>query len=663
MPMITAVRQLIGALALLALVPLPSWAAQLQGVATLGGEPLVAAPVILWQTDGESGADQLGAAVTDENGSFTFSRLDGANEDGLFYLTAAHVENNQVMLMSAIGPRLQEQVFINELTTIATIFTHAQFMNGVDIRGNQRGLLIAAANMPNLVDPLTGTWGEAVLSPLNARENNSLAKLNTLASLITAYHRTEDEVWADAFERLALPVQQDRSVPPTTIDVIAAIAQQPWIGAPDIYDLFDRAFPVPEGGQRREAPFVPYLDFRPRDFAMILAFAGGGINAPARLAVDRWGNVWSGQVWMQGSLSSPGQNIGGGLAKLGPNGEPKSPAPTGWTAGDLNGVDWGVANAYDAIWVGSLNGEISKFNFAGDLIGTSEDSKLNGEIQQITGVSGAASEDVWAADAQGNQLIYFRNGNTENGKIIVVDGLDRPFGVVVDDEDRVWVGNGGSDTVLRFNAGDPSKAKSIKVPNAPRGLAIDSLGNIWVASALSPDTPLPEPREGEPALSTFDRIIEQFLAEKDSHAPQGRIYAIRPDGELITAEGFAGDGALDMPWSVSVDGNDDIWIASLWNRSVVLMAGVTRGETSLNTQVGTVLHSFQSGSIKGVTDVATDTAGNLWIANTWDDFSQAPETSNLVGPRKIWRGGGTLAVIYGVATPVHTPIIGQTRRP
>ena len=59
-----------------------------------------------------------------------------------------------------------------------------------------------------------------------------------------------------------------------------------------------------------------------------------------------------------------------------------------------------------------------------------------------------------------------------------------PFHLAVDQQDRIWVTNSSSDTVTRFPADDPGKAEQIKVGFVPRGVAIDSLGNAWVANTL-----------------------------------------------------------------------------------------------------------------------------------------------------------------------------------
>ena len=48
---------------------------------------------------------------------------------------------------------------------------------------------------------------------------------------------------------------------------------------------------------------------------------------------------------------------------------------------------------------------------------------------------------------------------------------------------------------------------------------------------------------------------------------------IRPDGTQPAPMGFTGGKAVNVPWGVSIDGNDDVWIGNFWGRGVVLMAG------------------------------------------------------------------------------------------
>ena len=99
---------------------------------------------------------------------------------------------------------------------------------------------------------------------------------------------------------------------------MAGIAREPWADPKDLYALFDEAYPQPKDGSRRAVPFAPYLFYAPDDFALSLAFAGGGMFANGRFMFDADGNLWSGQNWMPGSQSGVVNSIGGGVLKMTP---------------------------------------------------------------------------------------------------------------------------------------------------------------------------------------------------------------------------------------------------------------------------------------------------------------------------------------------------------
>jgi hypothetical protein len=68
--------------------------------------------------------------------------------------------------------------------------------------------------------------------------------------------------------------------------------------------LYDEAYPLPAPDARRSgAPFAPYLVYVPDDFALSLAFSGGGDYANGRFMFDADGNLWSGMNWLPGSQS------------------------------------------------------------------------------------------------------------------------------------------------------------------------------------------------------------------------------------------------------------------------------------------------------------------------------------------------------------------------
>ena len=58
--------------------------------------------------------------------------------------------------MTVLGRVRPAMVTINEMTTIATVWTHNQFIDGTAIKGQPLQLEIVAGNVPNFVDIATG---------------------------------------------------------------------------------------------------------------------------------------------------------------------------------------------------------------------------------------------------------------------------------------------------------------------------------------------------------------------------------------------------------------------------------------------------------------------------------------------------------------------------
>jgi hypothetical protein len=62
-----------------------------------------------------------------------------------------------------------------------------------------------------------------------------------------------------------------------------------------------------------------------------------------------------------------------------------------------------------------------------------------------------------------------------------------------------------------------------------------------------------------------------------------------------------------------------------------------------------------------VTDVSIDPAGNVWVANNWNNLEAAAHP-DPPRPTSTWGGGSGFTVIYGVAAPVKPPRIGPVQR-
>jgi hypothetical protein len=141
-----------------------SAAGKLKGQVQGGGAPIASSTVTLWAAS--AGAPkQLAQAKTGADGRFALSAARAPGKDAILYLVAkggqaaankGSGDNPAIALLTVLGSKAPESVVINELTTVASAFTAARFINGETILGNPLGLRIAAGNVPNLVDPATG---------------------------------------------------------------------------------------------------------------------------------------------------------------------------------------------------------------------------------------------------------------------------------------------------------------------------------------------------------------------------------------------------------------------------------------------------------------------------------------------------------------------------
>ncbi len=645
-----------------------AWAVDnLNGQVLGAGAPIANSTVTLWAAS--AGApQQLAQARTDADGHFALTAGAAPGKDSVLYLVAKGGEaaagkgrgdDPALALLAVLGSSPPDNVTVNELTTVASAFTAARFIQGNSISGNPLGLRIAAGNVPNLVDPATGGWGKVILDPLNSTQTTALANLNTLGSLVSAFATVADDDWRARFLEAATPT--GGATPKDTVEAMAGIARAPWANASAFYALFNEAYPQPkDAGSRRKAPFAPYLAYAPKDFALSLCFTGGGNYAAGRLMFDAEGNLWSGQNWLPGSQSGVLHNIGGGTIKFAPNGTPLSPPITGFTGMGVDGIGWGTGVALDKVWVTSFNGAIGVMDFNGHPLAKESDFPMAGKVGGLQGVGIAPNGDVWIADAVKDQLLYFPGGRVKDGRLVQVKGLVSPFSIVIDAQNRVWVSNALDITIVRFPADDPSKAESISAGGlSVRGIALDSKGNVWTASLMGLDFPPPVIPKGVQIMEQFQIAGLDIFGYVSLTKPTGVIQMTRPDGTQPAPKGFSGL-PINVPWGVSIDGNDDVWFGNFYGRGVVLMAGDDTKGHPAGTKAGDVIHQFQSGSIQMITEVAVDPAGNIWAANNWND-QQAVMAYDPARPTSTWGGGSGITVIYGVAAPVKTPLLGTVR--
>jgi len=234
--------------------------------------------------------------------------------------------------------------------------------------------------------------------------------------------------------------------------------------------------------------------------------------------------------------------------------------------------------------------------------------------------------------------------------------------------------------VTRFPANDPGKAEQIKVGFAPRAVAIDSLGNAWVANTVGhPGTREKLAFIEEKLKSKVETLVEGSGSKADRAAriakmwidlydimakyPGGDVSMVRPDGTVLPP--FDGGKSIIGPWGMAIDGNDHVWVANAFGRSVSKLCGARPENCPPGAKTGDPI-SPPGGYIGGlqiITDVAIDPAGNVWVANNWDMPEQAGFQKVPPAALSTRFGGNGTVVFFGLAKPVRTPLIGPPRQP
>ena len=661
---------------------------RIEGRVESGGAPISGADVTAWLA-GAAAPKKLAEAKTDEDGSYDLALASGSSDAGVLYLIAAggksklttgKGEHSAITLMSTLGTKSLEHVTINELTTVASAWTAAQFLNGTALRGNALGLRIAAGNVPNLVDLETGGLGSVIMDPLNSSQTTTLAKLNTLGILLSACATDIQGACNKLFEAATPP---GGVAPTNTLDAAQNIARHPSHQADKLFGLLDEFYPVPAGKRYRQVAHIPYLNFAPSAWTLSLVYSGGGYSGVGGIAIDGEGNMWANDNFLVGSQTTIFSQFGGGVSKFAPNGEPLSPMITGFLGGGVDSAGWGIAVAADdKVWVTSLTGSnISVFDRkTGQPLSPDTGYDFGGKLGQMQGIIVTPGGDVWAVDNGHSQIVYLPQGDASKGRILgqtvndkPVDGtlqVKAPFGLAIDQQDRIWVANSGSNTVTRFPASDPGNAVEFEVGYSPHAIAIDSNGNAWVANSIGHPGTLEKLAFIKEKLKAKIASIEGSMSDDERAAkgwidlwsiahkyPGGDVSLIRPDGTILGP--FDAGKSMNGAWGVAIDGNDNVWVSNSMSHSITQLCGARTETCPPKLATGDPISPAGGfiGGLQTITGIALDPAGNVWVANSWNQtdvgFSEVPDEA-----LSTRFAADSTVVFFGLAKPVRTPLIG-----
>ena len=553
---------------------------RIEGQVQAGGGPLANSTVTLWAASaGEP--KQLAQTQSGSDGRFELGTMKRLGADVSLYLVAkvgghgrkGSSDNPAIALLTVLGNTPPDKVVINEMTTVASVWTNAQFLDGTAIKGPALGLRIAAGNVPNFVDLQTGGWGVAIQDPLNSGQTPTMANFATLADLLAG---CTTRVNADACNNLfTAATAPNGKVATDTLAAAQSIARNSWYQPERLFALLDQFYPVPKGKNLRPVPFMPYLNWSPSAWVLPLKFDGGGYRAGGKAMFDSEGNLWVGDNF---TVGWQGQDSlwEGHATKFAPNGRPLSPNTTGFTGGGMEGGTFGAAvDAKDNAWFTTYGSKaIAVFDKNGKPLTPPEGITFDGKLGLMQGVIVTPSGDVWVLGIEKSQLVHFPKGDLSKGRIVCegdsaepCKSFRAPFHLGIDQQDRIWVSNSGVDHVTRFPASDPSKAENFKTGINNSGLAIDSGGNVWVTNRFGTgllgmahlmDMGVHLKLEGVASASDY---LTKTMSEQKGGRFGGSVTLLRPDGSQFPGSPFK-SGGLPGPWAAAVDGNDNVWISN-----------------------------------------------------------------------------------------------------
>jgi hypothetical protein len=151
------------------------------------------------------------------------------------------------------------------------------------------------------------------------------------------------------------------------------------------------------------------------------------------------------------------------------------------------------------------------------------------------------------------------------------------------------------------------------------GLAIDSSNNAWFATNTINNN-------GNPGTESLEAIV-RTVTTNPRNGKQTVTYAV---GQSHTGTGSSGAtaGGLGIPYKITIDGGNNIWMANEAYQTV------SEWSTNLSKWMGVSATGFNNGSGGTTLSATPDNSGNLWTANT----------------------DGSVTVLLGLSTPTANPI-------
>ena len=271
--------------------------------------------------------------------------------------------------------------------------------------------------------------------------------------------------------------------------------------------------------------------------------------------------------------------------------------------------------------------------------------QYTGGLNQVQGLSVDANGNVYASNSLGANITEFSPVGTVLGTL-TSPTLYRPQEMGIDTNGNLWVGSRANANVTPATAASLVEFSSNGTLlsgvtgftgggiSAPRGVAVDNLGNIWTAGnavlseftsagvAVSSNTGYTSPNLLAVNFEiSFDTLGNAWVPTTDANTSSALIEFV-PIGASFNAQGTYGGSfrtyaatTTNYPLSVAIDASNDVWVSNTYGGSTTFSAGA--GSLTEYTNAGTELSptlGYQNGGIVQPQTVTIDGLGNVYAA-------------------------------------------------
>lgn len=158
---------------------------------------------------------------------------------------------------------------------------------------------------------------------------------------------------------------------------------------------------------------------------------------------------------------------------------------------------------------------------------------------------------------------------------------NNPYGVAIDSMGNIWVSNYGDNTVTELSPGG-AVLGTIPVGLGPMGIAIDPSGNVWVANSGSNTVTMINPSTGATAKYTVGTGPHSIAIETSGNvwvtnfgsavSPGNTITELSPGGTLINTFTVGKN-----PEGIAIDFSGNVWVTNYYDNTVTILQGKTSG--------------------------------------------------------------------------------------